>query len=194
MRIPPRALLKNIVHVAGWAVVCWVVFGWRLGYPSFWDPDEATYAETTREMLAAHNWLVPIYDGQPFFDKPPLFYILQMSSFALAGATELAARIVPALSAVLIVATIVWFGRRLFTRDVGRNGALMFAVLPATFALSSYAILDMTFTMFLFGGAAMVTIAALRERPVLQYPGYVFLAAAVLTKGPLALVLCGLAL
>src|SRR5438045_9370176 len=80
MRSPPRALLKKIGHVAGWAVVCWVVFGWRLGYPSFWDPDEATYAETTREMLAAHNWLVPIYDGQPFFDKPPLFYILQMRS------------------------------------------------------------------------------------------------------------------
>ena len=193
MRIPPRTLLKKIVHGAGWALVCWIVFGWRLGYPSFWDPDEATYAETTREMLAAHNWLVPIYDGQPFFDKPPLFYVLQMASFAVAGATEFAARIVPAFSAVVLVATIAWFGGRLFTRDIGRNGALMFAVLPATFALSSYAILDMTFTMFLFGGAAMVAVSALRDRPRLQYPGYVLLVAAVLTKGPLALVLCGLA-
>ena len=45
----------------------------RLGYLSFWDPDEATYAETTREMLASHSWLVPTY-VTPFFDKSPLFY------------------------------------------------------------------------------------------------------------------------
>src|SRR3954466_16166715 len=193
MRIPQRALLHKFLRIAGWALICWVVFGWRLGYPSFWDPDEATYAEATREMLAAHNWLVPMYDGRPFFDKPPLFYALQMASFAAIGATELAARIVPALSALILALIIAWLGRRIFNRDVGRNGALMFALLPATFALSSYAILDMTFTMFLFGGSSMVTVAALRDRSSLQYPGYVLLGAAVLTKGPLALVLCGLA-
>jgi len=188
-----RPSLGSLVSIVGWAVVCWVVLGWRLGYPSFWDPDEATYAETTREMLAAHNWLVPTYGGHPFFDKPPLFYMLQMASFAVGGATELAARSVPALSALALVGVVAWFGRSLFNRDVGRTGALMFAVLPATFALSSYAILDMTFTLFLFGGAAMVTVAAVNDRPRLQYPGYVLLAAAVLTKGPLALVLAGLA-
>ena len=192
-RRPDGASSRLFLAIAGWAVVCWVVFGWRLGYPSFWDPDEATYAETTREMLAAHNWLVPVYDGQPFFDKPPLFYILQMASFAAVGATELAARIVPAISALGLLAgrRLVW--ATLFNRDVGRNGALMFAVLPATFALSSYAIVDMTFTLFLFGGCALVIVSAFKNRPHLQYAGYVLLAAAVLTKGPLALVLAGLA-
>ena len=180
--------------MAGWAVVSWVAFIWRLGYPSFWDPDEATYAEATREMLAAHNWLVPTFDGRPFFDKPPLFYILQMVSFSLFGATEFAARLVPALSAMALLLVVAWFGRHLFNRDVGRNAALMFAVLPATFALSSYAILDMSFTVFLFGGCALVTVSALEERPRLQWGGYVLLALAVLTKGPLALVLAGVAL
>ena len=187
------SVLRSWLSIAGWAVVCWTVLGWRLGYPSFWDPDEATYAETSREMLAAHNWLVPIYNGHPFFDKPPLFYILQIASFSIAGATELGARCVPALSALALFAAIAWFGRHLFNREAGRNAALMFAVLPATFALSSYAILDMTFTLFLFGGAAMLTVAALNDRPRLQYGGYVLLAAAVLTKGPLALALAGLA-
>jgi len=115
------------------------------------------------------------------------------TSFAVAGPTELAARRVTALSALLLIAVIAWFGRCLFNRKAGRTGALMFAVLPATFALSAYAILDMTFTLFLFGGSAMVAVAALNDRPRLQYVGYVLLAAAVLTKGPLALVLAGLA-
>jgi len=205
--LPGRSLPRLILVVAGWMVLFWVVFGWRLGYPSFWDPDEATYAETSREMLAAHSWAVPLYDGRPFFDKPPLFYILQMASFSLFGATELSARLVSALSALGLLAAVGWFGSRLFNREVGRNGALMFAVLPATFALSSYAIVDMTFTLFLFAGCALITVSAL-DREVgpkrdptrwhlpaaaLQYPGYGLLAAAVLTKGPVALVLAGLA-
>lgn len=193
MRLSGRRLPRLLLVTAGWAVVCWVVFGWRLGYPSFWDPDEATYAEATREMLAAGNWLVPTYDGHPFFDKPPLFFVLQGASFTLLGPTELAARLVPALSAVLLVLVVGWFGARLFNRDIGRTGALMFALLPATFALSAYAIVDMTFTLFLFGGCAALTVAALRNQPRLQYVGYVLLAAAVLTKGPVALVLAGLA-
>jgi 4-amino-4-deoxy-L-arabinose transferase-like glycosyltransferase len=193
MRVPGQGSLRSWLSIAGWAVVCWVVLGWRLGYPSFWDPDEATYAETTREMLAAHDWLVPTYNGHPFFDKPPLFYMLQMVSFAVAGATELAARSVPALSALALIAVVAWCGRHLFNRRIGGTAALMFAVLPATFALSAYAILDMTFTLFLFAGAAVVTVAAVTDRPRLQYAGYVLLAAAVLTKGPLALVLAGLA-
>jgi len=188
------ALYRSLLAAAGWAVACWVQFAWRLGYPSFWDPDEATYAETTREMLTSHSWFVPMYDGRPFFDKPPLFYLMQVATFSVFGATEFAARLIPAISAGAMVVIVWWFGRHLFDRDTGRNAALMFAVLPATFALSSYAILDMTFTMLLFGGCALLTVSALEQRRVLQWPGYVLLALAVLTKGPLAFVLSGLAL
>jgi 4-amino-4-deoxy-L-arabinose transferase-like glycosyltransferase len=46
--------------------------------------------------------------------------------------------------------------------------------------------------MFTFGGAAFLAVAALADRPRLQWPAYVFLALGVLTKGPIALVLCGL--
>ena len=165
----------------------------RLGYPSFWDPDEAHYAETSREMLAAHNWLVPLYDGQPFFDKPVLFHWLQMVSFWLLGETELAARLVPALAGLGLLGCTAWVGRELFSFDAGELAALMLAVLPATFALSAYAILDMLFTTFLFGGAALLAVGALKDRPHLQYPAYGLIALAILTKGPVTLVLLGLA-
>ncbi|MEO7190999.1 MAG: glycosyltransferase family 39 protein [Vicinamibacterales bacterium] len=177
----------------GWALVVWVVVFWRLGFPSFWDPgDEAQYAQASREMLANGNWLVPTYNGRLFPDKPPLFYLLQILAYCALGPTEFAARLVPALSAVGLFVGVIWFERRLFGPRTGTLGALMLAVLPATFALSSYGILDMTFTAFVFTGFALLTVAALHARPRLQYGGYACVALAILTKGPLGLVLVAL--
>lgn len=176
------------------ALILFVVLFWRLGVPTFWDPDEAHYAETTREMLAAGDWWAPYYNERPFFDKPVLFYQLQGVAMVVVGPTELAARIVPALAALGLVAITVWFGAIAVSWPVGLTAGLLLSVNPAVFGLARYAILDIVFTAFTFGGAALVSVAALRDRPHLQWPGYVALALAVLTKGPLALVLCGLTL
>lgn len=187
----PGARLR-VVWFALWALLAWVVLFWRLGEPTFWDPDEAHYAVTTRELLASGDWLAPTYNGQPFFDKPILFHQLQALAMLAVGTTETGARLVPALSAVALIATVLWLGRRLAGSEVGRVAALLLTVSPALAALARYAILDMLFTAFLFGGAALLTVAALRMRPHLQYGGYVLIALAVLTKGPLALALIGL--
>ena len=189
----PLRRYESILTAVGWALVCWVIIFWRLGYPSFWDPDEAHYAQTTREMLASGDWLVPQYNGAPYFEKPVLFHLLQMAPFALLGPTEFAARLVPAIAALGLVAVTAWLGTVLFDRATGRTAALLLAVLPATLALTGYAILDMTFTLFLFAGSVLVVTAALQNQPRRQWAGYALLAAAVLTKGPLALVLTGLA-
>ena len=165
---------------------------WRLGGASFWDPDEAHYAQTTREMIARGDWWAAFYNEEPFFDKPVLFHQLQAAAMMAFGQTEFAARIVPAVAALALVGATAWIGATLVSVDVGMFAALLMATSPGLFGLARYAILDTLFTVFLFGGAAFVTVSALRDRPMLQYPGYVLIALAVLTKGPLALVLCGL--
>jgi 4-amino-4-deoxy-L-arabinose transferase-like glycosyltransferase len=70
----------------------------------------------------------------------------------------------------------------------------MLAACPGVFGLARYAILDTLFTMFMFGGAACLAVAALRDRPRLQWLGYLAIAFGVQTKGPIALVLCGVAM
>src|SRR5213596_115242 len=125
-----RGASTPYVRLLGWVVIAWVVVFWRLGYPSLMDPDEAHYAELTREMLRAGNWLVPLLDGQPFIDKPILFHWLQGAAMTIFGQTEFAARLPSALAAIALF----WATRRagivLFGRSVGEWGALMFATVP----------------------------------------------------------------
>ena len=66
-------------------VLLFVVLFWRLGTPTFWDPDEAHYAETSREMIATSDWTAPFYNEEPFFDKPVLFHQLQGTFMRLTG-------------------------------------------------------------------------------------------------------------
>jgi len=175
------------------AGLVFVVLFWRLGDARFWDPDEAHYAETSRQMVVTGDWWAPYYNGQPFFDKPVLFHQLQAAAMVIFGQTEFAARIVPALAALVLVLVTGWFGAATRSRETGIIAALLMIGSPGVFGLARYAILDTLFTMFLFGGAALLAVAALRDRPRLQWVGYVAIAFAVMVKGPLAFVLCGLA-
>src|SRR5262249_43994944 len=107
-----------IVGIFG-ALLVFVVLFWRLGVPTFWDPDEAHYAETSREMIATGDWLAPFYNEEPFFDKPALFHQLQGLAMRTVGDPELAARLVPALAALGLIAVTTWFGTVAVSRDVG---------------------------------------------------------------------------
>ncbi len=184
---------RRLWRAAGWAALLWVVVFWRLGYLSLLDPDEAHYAQITKEMLAARDWLVPLVGGRPFIDKPVLFHWIQGLSFSAFGMTEFAARLPSALAAVALTWVTYWLGRELFDRDTGRRAAAMLLTMPATFALSSIGLFDMLFTAFLFGAVACLTVAALRDRPRLQWLGYALLSLAIMTKGPVAVLLLGVA-
>jgi len=176
------------------AMLVFVVLFWRLGTPTFWDPDEAHYAETSREMLASGDWWAPHFNGQLFFDKPPLFHQLQAAAMMAFGPGEFAARIVPATAALGLILLTAWFGATLVSKHVGIVAGLMLAASPGVFALARYAILDTLFVMFTFGGAVLLAVAALRGPRRLQWVGYLLVALGVATKGPLAIVLCGLTL
>jgi 4-amino-4-deoxy-L-arabinose transferase-like glycosyltransferase len=175
-----------------WIAIGWVVVFWRLGYLSLLDPDEAHYAQLTRELVQQGGWLVPLLDGKPFIDKPVLFHWLQGTSFLLLGETEFAARLPTAIATLALFAVTRWVGAVLFGGTVGEWGAIMFATIPATFALSSMAIFDMVFSAFLFGAVGCLLVACTQQRPRLEWCGYGLLTLAVLTKGPVALVLVGL--
>jgi len=46
------------------------------------EPDEGRYARSARDA-GAGEWVVPLLQGEPYLDKPPLFYWLVMLSYTL---------------------------------------------------------------------------------------------------------------
>lgn len=191
--MPRPAVNGRLSLLACLVLVCLTLF-WRLGVPSFWDPDEAHYAETSKEMLERGDWLAPMYNGQPFFDKPIFFHWMQGTAMALGGATPGPARFAGALAGALLVAATWWLGRRMVSAEVGTLAALLLAVNPGLFGLARYAILDAPFTLALFSGVGLLVVAALQQRARLEWLGYLAIAAAVCIKGPVALALCGVSL
>lgn len=178
-------------RLAKWATVCWIVVFWKLSAPALMDPDEAHYAQLTREMLRAGNWMIPLLDGLPYIDKPVLFHWLQGLAVAVLGETETAMRLPSALAAIALFWITRWTGEQLFDDRTGVRAWLMLATLPMTFLLGSIGVFDMVFTAFLFGAIAFALVSAMRDRPRLQYVSYLLLSLAAMTKGPLAFVLAG---
>jgi 4-amino-4-deoxy-L-arabinose transferase-like glycosyltransferase len=83
-----------------------------LGHKPLTNWDEGIYAEISREMLS-FGPLVPRWNYQPWFEKPPLMLWITAAFFKIFGVTEFWARAGSALSGVSIVALLHgWLARR----------------------------------------------------------------------------------
>src|SRR5689334_1948179 len=131
----PYRRMQDAGLIVLFVALAFVVLFWRLGTPTFWDPDEAHYAETTREMVVSGDWWAPYYNDEPFYDKPAFFHQLQGLSMLAFGQTEFAARFVPALAAVGLVLVTYWFGAAVGPRDLGVIAALILLASPGVFGL-----------------------------------------------------------
>src|SRR5205809_4836587 len=89
------------------------------------EPEETRYAEIPRQMLAAGTWMVPVFHGQPYYDKPPLFYWLVMLSYRVFGVHDWAARLVSSTAAAACVLATYWWGRLAAGPRAALAGAFM---------------------------------------------------------------------
>ena len=155
------------------------------------DPVEATYALSAKEMLLAGDWLTPSQFGDPWFDKPILFYWLTTLSFKLFGVSAFAARIMPALFAASGVTLLFWFVSRFTSRREGLLSALVLGSSLQFLILSKLIVTDMA--LFFFSNAALVFFyTGYRENRRWYLLAYACAALAVLTKGPVGLAIPGL--
>ena len=96
-----------------------VVFFTNLGATALWDLDEPLYASCAREMWERGDWVVPRYNGDYFFDKPPLMFWTMIAGFEMFGINEFAARFWSAVLGVGTALLTFHLGRLLFNAKVG---------------------------------------------------------------------------
>jgi 4-amino-4-deoxy-L-arabinose transferase-like glycosyltransferase len=85
----------------GWILaIALVTLFWGIGDIGLIDETEPLFVEASRQMLVTGDWITPYFDGETRFDKPPLIYWLMVLSFKIFGVSEWAARVPSALAAL----------------------------------------------------------------------------------------------
>lgn len=174
-----------------------------LGAVHLFDWDEINFAEIAREMVVTGNWAQPQIDYLPFHEKPPLFIWMQALSMKLFGEGEFAARFPNALCGVLTLLILYRIGEQLRGKSFGMLWPLAYigSILPHLYFRSG--IIDPWFNLFIFLGLhAIITLVQCdpkrppgtlnaREDKYAWLAG-LFLGLAVLTKGPVGVLIPGL--
>lgn len=166
-----------------------------LGAVHLFDWDEINFAESAREMLLSGEYFQVQINFMPFWEKPPLFIWMQAFSMKIFGVNEFAARFPNALCGVLTLLTIYRLGKEHYNEKVAMYWVLAYAgsMTPQLYFKSG--IIDPFFNLFIFLSIVMVAKAAIldtRSRKWLYFFGGIFLGLALLTKGPVAVIVVGI--
>lgn len=197
LQAPAGLKIKRIMK-EHWPVILIVFlalffFFHKLGKVSLFDVDEAVFAEATREMMETGDWLTPQYNYTNRYDKPILFYWLMAIAYKAFGVGELQARFMSALFGTILVITLFYFTKKVGGRTWGLLTSLIAATSLEVIVYSRSAVTDMTLTFFITMSLLCFYIGFSRNKA--WYIGlYIFAAFAVLTKGPIGVVIPALTL
>ncbi len=136
-------------------------------------------------MLARQDWITPTLGGQPWLEKPVLYYWQAMVAYKIFGVSDWSARLPAAVDATVMVVAVFLFLRR-FRPGSELDGALITASASGIIGFARAASMDMPL-------ASAFTIALLAwyawqetGRKAYLAVFYVAIALATLAKGPVA--------
>jgi 4-amino-4-deoxy-L-arabinose transferase-like glycosyltransferase len=178
-----------------------------LGGVHLFDWDEINFAECSREMILRGDYLRPQINFEPFWEKPPLFFWLQSLSMHLFGINEYAARFPNAICGILTLLVIYHLGKNLYDYTFGWLWVLAYmgSILPHLYFKSG--IIDPFFNLFIFLALGFLIRSENGPPPQYKNPpsvsnawridkniilGGLFSGLAILTKGPVGLLIIGL--
>lgn len=172
------------------AISAFVFFN-GLGNLPLFNPDEALYAEPAREMIVTGEYITTLLNYVVRFTKPPLCIWAMAGCYQVFGVNEFAARFFGAACAVVLVAVTYLTMARYISLRAAIFGSLTLASAPLFVFTAREAITDMPLSLFGAGTQLAFFHASqskFKSRGAL-YLGYVLIGLAVMTKGPVGLVL-----
>lgn len=153
------------------------------------DTDEPRYAQAAREMMERNDWILPTFNGQPRYAKPVLFYWLLIFAYKTFGVNEFAARFWSGVAAVAVAFILYFAVRSTFGWQVGIMAALFWLTSLGTLIFAHAAITDMVLISFMTGAIVSLWFGVQTRRPIWFFLASSLCAFAMLTKGPIGVVL-----
>ncbi len=182
---------KQLAAIVFIAALLFIPF---LGSVHLFDWDEVNFAESAREMIETGNYSRVQINYQPFWEKPPLFFWLQVISMKLFGINEFAARFPNAICGIITLVCLFHIGRKAFSQTFATWWVIIYAgsFLPHLYFKSG--IIDPWFNLFIFLGVYYLIrfLHCYHKRLPLMRPlvlSALFTGLGILTKGPVALLL-----
>jgi 4-amino-4-deoxy-L-arabinose transferase-like glycosyltransferase len=155
--------------------------------------DESKFAQAAREMLVTGNYWIPTFNGSLFVDKPPMQYFFMMFGFKIFGINAFGARFFSALLGCLTVFITYKFSHDYFGRKSAR--AALFVMVSAFFFMQQFQLAAPDPYLIFFCSAGLFSFFRFykTQKSLHLILFYLVLGLGVLSKGPVALALPGLA-
>lgn len=172
-------------------IACSLLFANLGAFPLF-NPDEALYAEPAREMLEIGDYITTYLNYVVRFTKPPVVIWGQALGILAFGCNEFAVRFFGAAAGAILVAATYCFADKLITRKAAIAASLVLASAPLFIGTAREAITDMPLALFTCSSMFCFFLAQ-RQRSgrgsFALWMAYILVGLAVMTKGPVGLVL-----
>jgi len=158
-----------------------------LGSWALLNPDEGRNAAVALEMQKAGAWLVPLYNGIPYLDKPAFFFRTVAISFSMFGRGEAAARFPSALFGFALLVMVYAFCRREYGWRTGALAVVVLATAPMFLGLARMVIFDMGLALAIWASLFAAYVAEEKSggaRRMWWLASAAAAATATLIKGP----------
>ncbi len=167
-----------------------------------WTPDEPRVAEIGREMYVSGDLVVPKLGGEPFLEKPPLYWWGMTVLYAIFGVSDGVARMTSSIAALLVLILVYDLTRRMASPGAALMAVLVHATTLGFFMKNLACIVDSWLALFILLGYWGFALAMFqssedgggwKDKPSVFGILVIYAAGglAFMTKGPIALVLIG---
>ena len=176
-----------------WFIVLFVIIACLpvIGLSALFDWDEVNFAECAREMIISKDYFNVTINYEAFWEKPPLFIWMQAISMLVFGINEFAARFPNVIAAVFTLLALYRFGKQFLGEKFGIAWSALYACSILPFMYFNSGIIDPWFNFFIFYGIIQFYKGSTHKNTRNFMLSGLFIGLAILTKGPVGLLLIG---
>ncbi len=169
------------------ALLCLILYIPHIGGRDLWCGRETLYAEVARDILLNGHWFVPYFNGELYYNKPPLFFwLIAFASMPAGDITEFTLRLPGALSALGTVLVVYYLGRRIYNARAGFLAGIILATSPGFYKYACVAKLESPLTLFITASIAAFYLGFAGSSNTKKWyflSGWFLMGLAMLTKG-----------